>query len=424
MRQILDSSFPDSERIRNLLIELRYVPPHLRGQLWALLLCGRVEEDTEAIGYRAVDDWEIVDDVKGSEYMNRSQLAADCEAILCRGTNNITIDRENDTNETDTGLGLELGLNSSSGGGSCSVWGDPQSMRRNLIDLLSFYCERRQVDYNHLYCHLLAPMFAPPAPLTRGIASTCFYALATEFVPLVNLKPGAQEASFEVVHFWLRLLVAYHSPALQQHLDRVLPGWEQPLEQTSIADAAIIAEQHKTSVELDNLERELGLDDGGPSASVASESTWRSTAGDLLGDANGSTGGGGGAMESGVQSAVAGQRQSGCVPSQWILGFFSGSLPPAQACLLMDWAIIHNERFAGVYYCAALLEIYSETLLAMPGNHIRSWLSDIASGKQDWYLAIDLPHDDALSGAKPSWTTFVNGWIHATAGELSLPLRT
>lgn len=38
------------------------------------------------------------------------------------------------------------------------------------------------------------------------------------------------------LHAWLRLLLSYHSPALVQHLDRVLPGWEQPVSAAQVSD--------------------------------------------------------------------------------------------------------------------------------------------------------------------------------------------
>lgn len=36
-----------------------------------------------------------------------------------------------------------------------------------------------------------------------------------------------------VVHRWLRTVLSYHSPALVQHLDRVLPHWEEAAQELS-----------------------------------------------------------------------------------------------------------------------------------------------------------------------------------------------
>jgi hypothetical protein len=43
----------------------------------------------------------------------------------------------------------------------------------------------------------------------------------------------------EVVHSWLRLLLLYHCPALAQHIDRVLPGWEMPAEEVTSTQVSI-----------------------------------------------------------------------------------------------------------------------------------------------------------------------------------------
>ena len=79
---------------------------------------------------------------------------------------------------------------------------------------------------------------------------------------------------------------------------------------------------------------------------------------------------------------------------------------------------------SGVYFIAALLDLFSSQLLTMTSTQIKDWMRDVAAGQDFWYQRLDGP---ALSpeviavlqdrGSKyVTWTEFVNGWIHATAG--------
>ncbi len=51
----------------------------------------------------------------------------------------------------------------------------------------------------------------------------------------VFLKHTPLEHSLDKIHSWIRFLLIYHSPALAQHLDRVIPGWEKPSKEISSA---------------------------------------------------------------------------------------------------------------------------------------------------------------------------------------------
>ena len=51
---------------------------------------------------------------------------------------------------------------------------------------------------------------------------------------------------------------------------------------------------------------------------------------------------------------------AGCIPTHWITGMFAGSLPPAQAAVMMDWAIVNNSKYAGK---EKLLFCYDLTIL-------------------------------------------------------------
>jgi hypothetical protein len=198
------SSFPDVVQIRKLIYQAGYVPPQLRGLIWCLLMTGATNEDHEADYYHPT----------GAELADSSRLNADVDALITRMT---------------SVSGLDL-----------------VQCRQDLHDILVLYCVRRQVEYSPLYCSLLAPLVVTTrGSMPRSLASSCFYSLATEFIPIMNLKvsddkfvknsllfwgcqAGAKEMSVEVTHSWLRILVGYHSPKVAQHLDRVLLGWELP----------------------------------------------------------------------------------------------------------------------------------------------------------------------------------------------------
>jgi hypothetical protein len=65
---------------------------------------------------------------------------------------------------------------------------------------------------------------------------------------------------------------------------------------------------------------------------------------------------------------------------------------------------------------AALLEIYSDSLLNMSGNQIKDWIRDVATCQDYWYQRLEYPQVESES-KYISWTEFVNGWIHAAAGK-------
>ena len=65
-----------------------------------------------------------------------------------------------------------------------------------------------------------------PHRLPRGLAYSCFYALCSKFIPLINLPNAAFNKALRKLSDWLRLLVVYHFPQVALHLDRVVPAWE------------------------------------------------------------------------------------------------------------------------------------------------------------------------------------------------------
>ena len=100
---------------------------------------------------------------------------------------------------------------------------------------------------------------------------------------------------------------------------------------------------------------------------------------------------GGGGIASASPSMAKAAEPRGLVPLNWICGLFSGSLPSEQGVILLDWAILNQERFAGVYLFATLLEIFAQFLLQMDGEAIRAWTEEVSEGHKDWFKSALLP---------------------------------
>ena len=69
--------------------------------------------------------------------------------------------------------------------------------------------------------------------------------ISSQFLPiiftlLIYHQPAAYSLSVSATHSWLRLLLSYHSPALVQHLDRVVPHWEHPAAEMSTHQVHIL----------------------------------------------------------------------------------------------------------------------------------------------------------------------------------------
>ena len=116
--------------------------------------------------------------------------------------------------------------------------------------------------------------------------------------------------ALSVVHYWLRLLVLYHSPAVAQHLDRALPGWEKSL-------TAALSGAHSRTRTADT---QTGTQDDASEAMSdgKSEGKGEGKGGDAWG-----------------------------VPLNWICGMFAGSLPAEHSSFILDWALISQQRYAG-----------------------------------------------------------------------------
>lgn len=116
---------------------------------------------------------------------------------------------------------------------------------------------------------------------------------------------------------------------------------------------------------------------------------------------------------------------SGYIAHNWIAANFAGCLPTSMALAVYDWAILYEEKYAGLFLIASLLEIYSDMLLTMDGKQIKAWMFAIASGQEDWYKLLPAPairhhfnvNETSTDGKSHQWKEFVAGWLHVSTGE-------
>ena len=367
LRAIIRSNFPDTQQLRHLVDDHGYVPSAYRAQIWSLLLTEEgCSEDDEVVHF----------DPSTAELEKKQDIVSDCDAVIAAA-------------------GLSLDATQS------------DALKRDMQSVLMLYCQRRQLEYRGQLCRVLSCLLAVPERPSVGLSSSCFYSIASDFLPFGSLAPAAQSIGQEMTHTWLRTLLSYHSPAVVLHLDRVVPHWERPSKETSPSSAISAASSQRGSLALDALERELGLGmaEGGVGVlqSVRDEpsiSPVVSSDGVVIQSAPP------------CSSSATDPASHGCVPSHWITGIFSGSLPPREAALILDWAILNNDKYAGFYLSVSLLTIYSDALLRLSGSRIRRWFEDIDVSKDEWFKSIPLGPQSFVAG---SWTDFIRGWLSATA---------
>jgi hypothetical protein len=211
IEEIVASPFPDIGKLRQLIDEEEHIPQSVRARVLLLLLTGSCVGDDEAQKFVATE-------VDRRHY---SHLVDDCETLVkACGISNIQIGEQ-------------------------------------MKDIIILYCQRRSADYRNVFSRILLSVYGNRAAVPKPIASSCFYALSSTFLPMIglqvrylilslqikvltyhlccNLQHTPLEHSVDKIHSWIRLLLIYHSPALAQHLDRVVPGWEKPSKEISTA---------------------------------------------------------------------------------------------------------------------------------------------------------------------------------------------
>jgi len=331
------------------------------------------------------------------------------------------------------------------------VNGTPQ-MLVDMKVVLSLFCLRRGVEYHPLYTYLLFPLLCGESPLPLSAAHNLFYKLTTEFIPILDLPsksphcvhhPGLSiDAAVGATNQWLRLLLGYHNPLLMHHLDRIVPGWEQPLVWDidggrSMAPGMTYLQRHNRhkimGESMNNIENKnrilpvstdtvtgilpragdfiVGVDIPAGSPTVQGDAFDRNNNGNDIASAHPSKGK---------------TPSSGHIPVHFLCAIFSSSVPCEQALELLDWAVVSGERFAGVYLTAALLHIFSVFLRNMTGSEAREWFSQVAAGDGSWYKSTLLPtHRFFPNDSQPipefsqqnslSWAAFISGWIHTAS---------
>jgi hypothetical protein len=155
LRAESSSGFPDISKLRSMVLRGGYLPHVSRGHVWCILLTGGpCVDDQEAEFWKPHGG-------SDENIGNKSQLESDCLAALSRLENTMFA-------PTDT-----------------------EQSREDLHDILLLYCMRRNTSYSSLMCDLLSPLLvlAPPlTPLSRALASACFYSMHSEFIPTANLQ--------------------------------------------------------------------------------------------------------------------------------------------------------------------------------------------------------------------------------------------
>jgi hypothetical protein len=296
--------------------------------------------------------------------------------------------------------------------------GDIEQTEIDMTDILLLYCMRRKKAYQHHFGSLLGPLLVTPLPATRALASSCFYTLCSEFIPLINLSPFRYDQAVRKVDEWIRLLLSYHFPLLVLHLDRVFPGWEQALKPTSATEVLQNTSEALKCASLDDMERNLGLTDESKVESSPNSTASAETDSTIV------------TSEASKEIRDRYDADSGCIPSPWISGIFGDSLPPEQASAVLDWAILNEEKFFGVYFIASLFGLCSPSLLTMNRIQIKSWITKIVSGvsiggdewfKQCAFIATPSLHSNSLlemndetEQIEMDWKIFMRGWLHST----------
>jgi hypothetical protein len=157
--KVVNSSFPDVDALRSMVSSRGFVPGALRGQVWSLLLHGTCSEDHE------VEFWQS----NGQELDNYAAIVRDCEAWL--------------------ELAQARGYLSASTASS--------SAARDLVDVVVLYCVRRNIPYRPVYCDVLASMVLCLNPISRALASSCFYHLCSDMLrPAADMPVSSQSPKY------------------------------------------------------------------------------------------------------------------------------------------------------------------------------------------------------------------------------------
>ena len=234
----------------------------------------------------------------------------------------------------------------SSRGGSLVSF-DCNSLKGDAIDILVLYLIRRGMPYSKLMVpFLIVVLFSSNRhAIPRSLASSCFYSYANTYQPLLQLDPSSCDVSLDTLHFYTRLLLTYHNPKLGLHLDQIFPGWEQ---------------SHNSIV--------LDINDDKDTSPMPSNSNSNHS--------NGSS--------RNSSSHAKKINAVGFIPNEWLVGCLLSSVPIEVGAMIMDWIILNEEKYAGLYLTVAFLLIFSDALLEMDKEGVLAWQKQVDSGVINW----------------------------------------
>ena len=429
------------KKLRLLLYQHGYIPRGHRLAVWAALLpaCSAQAQALSAAEGDHTDPTEgprgDTDEEFSLSHNSLERIAADAQAIC-------DLHKTKDSNSRNQ--------NQSS------------SLVATVAELLQRLCREKKREYHPLYTYLLHPLLqelqvnAPDADadtsgamaevdLTKARVYPLWECLITHFVPILDLPsqgpycsqhPVASiSAAVKTSCHWLRLLLFYHNPLASVHLDRTLPGWEQPLMwessngtgtgRTRGSSRSMILSCSDMRLRLRADGDEEGTSDLESGESGADTTSAVSTSASGTANTTTTTSGDDGNTND-IASAPPSKVATGCIPIHFLCGVFSAAVPAQHALALTDWALLVPERCAGVYLTAALLHIFSPFLLHMTGNETREWLRDVAEGQGSWFRSPLLPsrkffphdHESIAEHACQqglTWSSFVAAWVHVAS---------
>lgn len=142
IEEIVASPFPDIGKLRQLIDEEEHIPQSVRARVLLLLLTGSCLGDDEAQKFSATE----------ADRRHYSHLVDDCETLVksC-GISNIQIAEQ-------------------------------------MKDIIILYCQRRSADYRNVFSRILLSVFGNRGAVPKSIASSCFYALSSNFLPMIGLQ--------------------------------------------------------------------------------------------------------------------------------------------------------------------------------------------------------------------------------------------